>query len=228
MNSHRWSSPFRRALTLLVVLAGVLVTTRAHAQVTVPFREDWPGTSAQNWGGGATVGNPGTGGADGAGDGYLQVSRSFPANLGARSQGNEYVGDWLAAGVSLLRVALSDVGAANALQIHVSIGNQSDLWQYNAAFVPPAGTWQTFEVDLSNPANFTQIIGAGTSTFTEALQNVDWVLIRHDLAPYAQSPDNASGDFGIDRLELLGDQTPARRESFGSLKAAYRDRSSRR
>lgn len=227
MIPHPCRTPSRRALALLAVVAASVVAARVRADVAIPFREDWAGTSVQGWGGGATVANPGTGGADGAADGYLKISRTFPGNLGARTTGSAYIGDWIAAGVTRLRLALSDVGSFDpGLQIHVSVGSQSELWQYNLAFVPPAGEWETFEVDLTNASRFTRIIGS--ATFAGALQNADRVLIRHDAPAFVKDPDDKAGDFGVDRLELLGDETPTRPASFGSLKAIYRDRSSRR
>lgn len=228
MKPHPRSTSWRHTFALITVFATTFAPSHARAAVGVPFREDWPGTAVHNWGGGATVTNPGDGGADGVGDGYLRVSRAVAGNFGTRSLGTEYIGDWVAAGVQKLRVALNDVGAADAFEIHVSVGNTSNLWQYNTGFVPPHGAWQMFEVDLTDESKFTRIIGLPTDTFTGALQEVDRVLIRHDVPAFVQSPDNIAGDLGIDRLELLGDQTPTRPMTFGALKAAYRERSSRR
>ena len=80
----------------LAALAVALLASAAIAAPLVGFLENWPGTSLQGWGGGAELVNPGTGGAGGAGDGFLQVSTPFPAHLGANSFGTEYAGDWIA------------------------------------------------------------------------------------------------------------------------------------
>jgi len=230
MKTRPPASPSRILLPALVgLLALAGAASSALAGVTLPFREDWPGTSVDGWGGGAfgaTYDNPGAGGTDGAGDGYLRISQPSVGHYGARSFGSEYAGDWLAAAVVRVRVDLNDVGADDTFEIHFGLGNASNFWQYNPGFVPPLNAWQTFEVDLTAASDFTQIIGSGT--YAEALQHVDRVLLRQDLAPFVQDPDDTSGDLGVDRLELVGVATPVATTRWGALKARYRERGSRR
>jgi len=216
-------TPRRRFTALLT--AGTLLTlaTAAHAAPVAGFREDFPGTSTGLWGGGAaTFDNPGTGGADGVGDGYLRMSQSSIGNFGARAVAPEYAGDWIAAGIQKVRIALNDIGTTQPFQMHFCIGNSSNFWQYNTPFTPPPNTWQDFEVDLSSAGSFTQIIGPGT--YTQALQNADRILIRYDIPPYVKQPDDISGDLGIDRIQLIGVPVPAEAATWGRLKALYRDR----
>ena len=214
--------PLPRILSpaLFALLCTLATAPGVAADPTTGFREDWSGTSLDGWGGGAVYANPGADGADGASDGYLHVSLPFAFNFGARSVGSEYAGNWIGAGIARVRIALNDVGADDPFEIHFCIGNASNFWQYNPGFDPPLHAWQDVDVDLSSAAAFTQIIGSGS--FTEALQHVDRVLIRHDLAPYLQSPDDIAGDLGIDRLELIGRETPALASSWGGLKSRYR------
>ena len=75
-------------------------------------------------------------------------------------------------------------------------------------------------MNLGSASNFTQTIGTGT--FQSALENVDRIQIRHDLAPYLQAPDKILGDVGIDNLLLTNDATPVGRSSWGRIKALYR------
>jgi len=211
--------PIARTLSCLVLAASLLATT-AGAAPLVGFVENWPGTSLSGWGGGAELDNPGTGGVGGVGDGYLHVSTPFPAHLGTMSMGAEYAGDWIAGGVNKVSVWLNDVNAAEPLEIHFSIGNGANFWEYNVGFVPPHDAWKEFVVDLGSPASFTRIVGQGT--FQAALQRVDRIHLRHDVAPYVQSPDYIQGDFGIDRLMLTNDAVPVQPLSWGRLKALYR------
>ena len=186
------------------ILAGV-----ANANPTLGFHERFIGTSVGNWAGGAVVSNPGTGGAGGAGDGYLKVStpNGLSHNLGSSNTGLEYTGNWTAAGVTQLRLQVSDVGAAQPLELHFCIGNISNFWQYNPMFVPPQNAWGIYVVNLANPGLFTHIIDSPPGgTFAAALASVDRILIRHDYAPYAQTPDPLDGDFGVDNI-LLTDGT---------------------
>ncbi len=210
-------SPRVSALSLLLLAA---LSLPAWGGPSLGFREDWPGTSDQGWTGGAEVVNPGSGGVDGAADGFLMVSTPIVSHLGTVSTGAEYAGDWIATGIEVVLLWLNDVGNAQPLEIHFSIGNQFNLWQYNVGFHPPLDEWQEFMVDLTSAGNFTQIIG--TASFSSALQNVDRIHIRHDLAPFVQTPDAIQGDFGLDRLTLTNLATPAARTSWGRIKRLYR------
>jgi len=184
----------------LVALAGTLLVSAATAAPVLGFLEDWPGTSLQGWSGGVDLLNPGTLGVGGADDGYLVVSAPIPYHLGTVSTAPEYAGDWMATKINIVKVWLNDVNAADPLEIHFSIGNAFNFWQYNVGFVPPNNAWQEFVVDLSSSANWTRIIGQGT--FEAALQNVDRIHLRHDRAPFGQTPNYIQGDFGVDRLTL--------------------------
>ena len=187
------------ALTLTALLT---LVSAASAQPTLGFREEWSAGAGNTdgWGGGSTYANPGTGGVGGNGDGYLVISTPIATRLGAFAANLEYTGDWQAAGVTEIRLWLNDVNADEPIELHVSVGSPANLWQYNLGFNPPNGQWAEFVVDLTNPANFSQIVGTGT--FDAALQGADRILIRHDLAPFAMFPDNVQGDVGVDHLLL--------------------------
>jgi hypothetical protein len=187
------------AALILILLAG------AHRDVngapTPGFIEKWPATTS-NWSGSGaiTYSNPLNAGADD--DGFLMMSLASPGRFGTRSSGPEYVGDFMLAGIDQIKVKLNDLGTNNNLSIHLSIGAQANLWQYNIGFLPGLDTWTEFVVDLTDSSLFTRIVGIGS--FAGALQNAELLHLRHDLAPFAQIPDNASGDLGIDDLQLVG------------------------
>jgi len=212
-----------RATSAALLLAGALAVTlvgRSRADPVLGFLETWPGTSLGGWTGGASYSNPGTGGVEGADDGFLIMATTTQANLGTVNSNPEYRGNWRAAGISLVKLSLNDVNADEPLEIHFAIGNGANLWQYNLGFSPPEHAWQEFTVNLGSASNFTQTIGTGT--FENALENVDRIQIRHDLAPYLQAPDKILGDVGIDNLLLTNDATPVARSSWGRIKALYR------
>jgi flagellar hook capping protein FlgD len=168
--------------------------------------ESWPDSgNTDGWTGGATILNPGHGGAGGPNDGYLEISLALPSNLGTRSAipVSPYVGDWLAAGITQVQFCLNDVGNADPLEIHFSLGQTNNRWQYNPGFIPPHGAWAIFTVDLTDSALWTQtIVPLGGASYARALQNVAVVNVRHDLAPFVQNPDDLAGDFGLDELVL--------------------------
>jgi len=206
MSHRRASTPTHAHARIASVLAFVVCSawsSAASAAPTLGFVEKWP-IGADGWGGSVaiTYNNPGVGGVD-ANDGFLRLTKTTLGNFGTRSVGSEYVGDWIAAGIDRVKVWLSDLNGDGAFEIHFSIGQATNLWQYDVGFVPPALEWAEFTVDLSDSASFTNIIvPIDAANFTYALRNVGVVHLRHDLAPYEQVPDPASGRLGIDHLAL--------------------------
>ena len=212
-----------RVFTLTVSLAsGLVLSPRgALSDPTFGFVEDFAAPGIGSWGGGSILSNPLTGGFGGAGDGYLQVATTATANLGARSAGAEYLGNWTAAGIDEVHLWLDDVGADEPLEIHFLIGSGTNFWSYDTGFAPPLGSWAEFVVPLNGPTGWTRVTGSGT--FADALANVQQILIRHDKAPYVQQPDPLKGDFGIDRIVLTSSSaTPAARASWGRIQSLYR------
>ena len=191
-----------RASHALAWLTLTLVMSARATGATLGFVETFPGVSLQGWTGGSLETNPGTGGTDGAGDGFLSVKtpNGFQHNLGVRSSGTPYLGNWTTANIKQVRLWLNDVGTDDPLEMHFSVGTFSNLWQYNAGFLPPNDRWAEFIVDVTNPANWTRIVGTGT--FANALLAVEVVHVRHDHAPFVQNPDDIDADVGFDRVLL--------------------------
>jgi len=189
------------ALALCLAGAPALIGT-ARAAPTLGFVENWPGVSLDGWGGGSVNSNPGTGGLGGVSDGFHRFStpNGLQHNLGTVSFGIEYAGDWIAAGITQVRLWLNDVDADDPLEMHFALGNFANFWHYDVGFLPPQNQWAEFVVDLSSAANWTQTIG--TETFAQALQAVDRVHVRHDKPPFVQMPDPIDADVGLDHLLL--------------------------
>ena len=142
-------------------------------------------------------------GVGGASDPYLEISSALASNLGAFSPNPNFIGDLPASGVTGFSFYLRDTGATNDNhEIHVGVGQAIfNFWQSIQGFNPPDGSWQKFSVDITDPSQWVQIIGTGT--FEDALATTDRVLFRHDLPPFVQTPDSASGEFGVDRVRVL-------------------------
>ena len=212
--------PVSRRLALSITLALAFPARAVSADPTLGFLEDWPGTSLQGWGGGATNSNPGRGGVGGSGDGFLMVATPSLGRLAVVGTGAPYTGNWQAAGITRIDLWLDDVGNDDSLEIHVAIGNGANFWIYNQGFRPPEHAWAEFSVDLTSSSGFTRIIGTGS--FDQALQSADRIQIRHDLPPFGQSPDPIQADVGIDHLLLGGESSPVEPVTWGRIKALYR------
>ena len=214
---------FRHRILVIAAIAVIAVVAGSRSSHAVPipgFVENWTGTSLGGWGGGSTVSNPGSGGTGGGSDGYLRITNTSPGNLGSYASVSAYIGDWVTAGVVGVRLWLNDVGAADALEIHFSIGRSSNFWQYDEAFVPLNNQWREFVVDLTNPSGWTRIIGSGT--FQDALQNANRIHLRHDLSPFTQNPNQTTGDFGVDQLMLTDQTVDVQPTTWGRIKSIYR------
>ncbi len=190
----------RLVTALLLTWASCILVGHAEAQPVLGALETFTTSGVGGWDGQGTLSNPGTGGVDGAADGYLMIASGLNLHLGARNDSSAYAGNWIAANANRVRFFLNDVGADQDLEIHFVIGTTSNMWQYNTGFLPPDGSWAEFTVDLTSAANFTHTINFFNETFTQALTGANRILIRHDHAPYTQTPDLLDGEFGLDNV----------------------------
>jgi hypothetical protein len=189
------------------ITAGALAlafSSAALAGPTLGFTEEFPAIGGTaGFAGGALLSNPGTGGRDGDGDGYLRIAQEPIAGpVACYNAGPDYGGDYLAAGVTRVVFWLSDVDTDENLEIHLVIGNAGNFWLYNQGFAPPEGSWAAFEVDLTDSTNFTQIRSFPGGPYTLALSAADRLHWRHDTTPYSQLADPIVGQFGLDGIFL--------------------------
>ncbi len=212
---------------LIAIVLGATVTAEA---ATLGFIDDFSGADTNGWGGGVTTTNPGTGGADGLGDGFLQLSVEESGNFGAFSNNLNYQGDWSAAGITGVTFRLNDVGADESFEFHLLLSDQlgggGTTYQHNTGFDPPNGAWQQVSLSLSDPTQWTRI--RGSASFEDVLGDVAAVHFRHDLVPHTASPDGIVGDLGIDDVSLVPEPATWAVLAFGlaafSRRAPRRDR----
>jgi hypothetical protein len=188
---RRWS---------VLSLVSSLFLAASSLAATPGFLQDFA-ANAGGFTGGSTVTRPLSDGVGGSSDPYIQISEAAPAQLGAFTTGANFTGNLTADGVTGFSFYLRDTGANDNHEIHVGVGRQVNFWQSIQGFNPPDGSWQKFSVDITDPSQWVQIIGTGT--FEDALATTDRLLFRHDLPPFVQSPDSASGEFGLDRVRVL-------------------------
>jgi flagellar hook capping protein FlgD len=204
--SRATSARLARPWILLALVSLIAMPHAGSAAPVLGFVEEWSGTSLSGWGvGGTPASNPGTGGLLGPGDGFLKLSSSVVFNYGTFSSGPEYAGNWTAAGITQVRVWLSDLGTDDPLEIHFGLGRDvhslsPNFWVYNIGVIPPVNAWQEYVVDLTAPADWTQTFGTGT--LADALAACEKIHLRHDVPPITPSPEGAMGDLGIDHLVL--------------------------
>ena len=163
--------------------------------------DDFKAVGTAGWGGGTPVSNPGTGGVDGAADGYLLLSDPTEGNFGTKSGTNVYAGDFTAAGITQVSFYLNNVGTPQAFSFHLLITDAGGTtWEHNTGFNPPMGQWQKCVVGLTDASQWTLI--QGTASLAQSLHNVARIHFRHDLPPFSKFPPAISGSLGIDDIEL--------------------------
>jgi hypothetical protein len=95
-----------------------------------------------------------------------------------------------------------DVGDPQATELHVTIGNAFNRWQYNVGVVPGA-SWTVYEADLSDSTQWTPVVTTMPGSFTQAKLTNDRLHFRHDLAPYTFFPDSVVAEVGVDDIEIV-------------------------
>lgn len=137
---------------------------------------------------------------------YMLISSGFLTNLGAYWPNGPFAGNLPMDGVTGLSLFLSTTDPS--LELHIGIGVEfENTWQ-SPPLVPPAtGAWTKFELDFTSSVGWTQIVGT-TGTFEQALATNNILLIRHDLAPYVEAPDQAASSYGVDRITILPAPAP--------------------
>ncbi len=138
--------------------AVLLVTTlsldaTSHA-VTLGFVDDFATPGTNGWTSLNTTTNPGTGGAGGAGDGFLLISSDIEFNFGAYNATANYQGDWLAAGIAQVSFHLNDVNTVEDFFFHFLLsgtppGGNFTTWQCDLGYQPPNGSWAPYTADLT-------------------------------------------------------------------------------
>lgn len=194
MHTHR--------LRVIELLAVATIATAAGA-AEPGFTEDFNDGNTAGFISFAVLDNISTGGVGGDEDGYLRTTRPVPERLGAHSAQPSFTGQLLAEGVTGYSFWLNDVGDDEDLEIHVGVGRMFiNFWMCLDGFEPPENEWQHFHVDITDSSCWVQLQGVGS--FEEAVAMTDRLLFRHDLLPIEQEPDLIEGDYGVDRITVLG------------------------
>lgn len=148
-------------MTRTTAVIATLIAAPAALAVTNGFSEDF-NNGLNGWGSGGglggTVSSIDTPGADGANDAFLYVNalNSASSQLATRVIGTpDFTGDFAAAGITAITFDLIDPGNDENAVIRVGIGvRQQNFWVSNRNW-DPNNTFQTFAVDLTNPAEWT-------------------------------------------------------------------------
>ena len=159
--------------------------------------------SLMGWGGGAQPQNISTGGPDGAGDRFLQLTAYYRGgkngggSLAAFNTG-QWSGNYQAAGVDLIEVDMRNQGTADLYMRWVFFDSLGDRFvSANAIFIPQDNTWRHYLFPLG-PANMTRVLGSGT--YAQMITSVTRGMFRHNPVPSSGGSYVVGGQIGIDNI----------------------------
>ena len=210
-------------LSVLVVLGAILLAPHQSAQGVILGQTDtfqdgttmgWfvPGTSP------VPPDNAPSGGPDGAGDAFLSLIATGSAGPGSRLSvlnGSQWTGDYLAAGVIVIRMDVNNFGQT---ELHLRLlfedfeGGASPVnlaLSASAVIVPAGSGWIT--VDF--PISLTDLVDT-VGTVTGALSDTDTLRIFHNPDPTFPGPGAGipavSAILGVDNIsgQILASQIP--------------------
>lgn len=195
-----------------------LVASRTMAADT-SFVQTWSSGTLAGWFSQAQLSNPGTGGVDGAGDGFLLIERTpddFAGPLGVHARDDAevqaFLGDYVAAGAVSVTGWFKNFGDT-PIEVHVGIaggqfGGGSRYMSVPGIALPVGGGWVEGTFMISG--NDLQWIGFGdpTETVEQLMTHVGGLVFRHDDSPIESMPPQYVGAFGIDNVKLNGSCVP--------------------
>lgn len=214
---------FATRLRLGVWLAvAVWLPAAPVAGITLGQVDDFQDATLQGWSGGSSPTNQPSGGPDGTGDRYLELTAAG-FNLGAFNTA-QWSGDYLAEGVGRVRFDLDNFGPESvSLRVVIftpgcEFGSMAcTAWSSTDATVLASGSgWVTAEFSLAE-ADMTRVLG--TASFADTLQNVERILLRHDDG--APDPPGVSAfvtaTLGVDNVTALPEPSVAAGLAAGAL-----------
>lgn len=191
--------PISITMPLLFVLA---MSAGAPWTVTLYQTDDFQGGTTDGWRSGASNPNPplwvGDGGPLGPGDGFLRIEGNGTdmrgGNLVAFNT-DQWAGDYVQAGVRVLRVDLKNLGSTPLWVRLLLEGPGGGFYSTEAVSLPVGGAWRTARFTIEPEAL------TGGSDAETTLTQVDKLRIMH--APTVDGAEPIDGALGVDNVEAL-------------------------
>lgn len=184
----------------------------AAGQVTLGQVDTFQTGAVQGWSVGMNHPAPpavvATGGPGGAGDQFLRLTALGGGGPGSRLaafNGEQWAGDYSAAGITALMLDVQNLGAADLfLRLRLSDatdgGLPTNVAVSQAAFVPAGGGWMTISISLAS-ADLTALMGSADG----ALANTTELRLFHNpVADYPLSgPPPIAAVLGVDNIRAV-------------------------
>lgn len=198
----RWAQPGKTNsagelmhLRLVLLLTLFLTAGFASAQAVLNQKDTFQDGTNMDWSGGASPTNISTGGPDGVGDRYLQISRTngFLATYNM----TRWSGNYTALGITRMEADLKSTGTTSLVIRMVLFAADGSRWSSSSiAFVQAGAPWMHVGFDLKEE-NFIRTLGS--ATFANTMANMERIMFRHE--PVVMSGGTSvTGTLGIDNV----------------------------
>ncbi len=201
-----------RKLAITPIVLSLLMAGAAHG-IEIGILDDFESGTTDNWEEGNISSNPPmvTAGCGVSGSNCMSNVSSGGGGPGSRQvtyNREQWTGDYGAAGVTQVRMQLSNGSASESLFVRIGITDGTTCYVSTSAVVIPAGTptlqQETFSLD---PADMSEVggnsCGVGGGSFATVLANVTELRIISSELPDWRG-DAAENLINVDEIESLG------------------------
>ncbi len=211
-----------KAFIVLFIVGSLLLGTSMAQGITKGQVDDFEiGSDTAFWEGGNSIYSPppsqvSDGGPAGLGDGFLQISVDG-FHLGTHNDLGEWVGDYLAAGVTSVELDANLIAGPSDVSLRFLLFGPGGTWaSTNLAPTLTDPGWQHLSFGLS-AADLTHVTGStnpnapdGTGILADTLSDVTLLLIRHDsFIPTipGNHPPHITATLGLDNITAIPEPT---------------------
>lgn len=199
---------YRLSFILPVLVASAL----GQATISLDQIDTFQDGTTMSWAGGSSPVNIASGGPNGAGDRYLQIT-STGGNM-ATFNLTRWDGDYQLIGVDRVEADLRNTGATPLTIRLVLFSASGDRWSSNSAVTLPAGSnWVHVGFNLAE-SNFTRTLGSGT--WASAISGIERAMFRHEPTISANGSP-VVGQLGLDNISAFAQVTEAGPSAFTVL-----------
>lgn len=172
--------------------------------ISLGQQDDFQDGTTQGWGGGANPTNQPSGGPNGAGDRFLQITSTGGFGSGSRLatfNNLQWAGNYVTAGVDGVRVHLRNQ-SSSTLQMRIVIMSAigSRFTSRVPVTLPPDNTWHEVTFSLRE-ADLVNVFGP--ESYQDVITNVERIMIRHDADPPSEGGDPIQAQLGIDNVTAI-------------------------
>lgn len=216
----------KRSLTLGVCVLVALSSVELCRAATLFAVDDFEDGSIEGWEGGNLPTNIPSGGPNGEGDHYLQLTPRGAigpgGNLAAFNLGPDWIGDYGSVGAKLIEMDMLNT-ESNLIDLEMRIvlfgpTSTNERWTSASPFLLARdGAWHNAAFSLAEE-DIVQV--GGTGTYEDMMANVLRVMVRLDSDTPSFGGEPTDSVLALDNIVLLPEAIPGDKNGDGAVDAA--------